>query len=292
MCNLKEKFQLAKQELGEEEFNQHYREVFGKPVLDYVKTIVFNLPEPCYCNCSYCLDKEIIPEIPLDNYGWLKRAIKVLKEFPNAKNVTITGGTYPVGYFFELLRVIKKYLHNPSITWNTNGVGVENYYNVDVLIDHINLHRQSVHDGENHRLFHAPNVKSKSPIPLEYARWLFRGKLTIRTVVDEDFDLDEYASLGLPLFLNRLLPGSSESEDCFNKVLDKLDVLDSERRRNNQYLTGEYNGVPVRIGVGDSVYSHVPGREPVFLNVCIVHRSGVVAGTWFEDDKVLLRPLG
>lgn len=286
---LSEEFQKAKQEVGEVEFNRHYRTVFGKPVLDYVKTIVFNLPGPCYCNCSYCLDKEIIPETPLNNSAWLEVAVKVLKEFPDTEYVTITGGTYPEGYFYLLLDYIKKYLPGAVITWNTNGVGVGDFINVDMYVDYINLHRQSIRDGENHRLFHAPSVKVKSPIPLIYARWLFGYKLTIRTVITEDFDLDEYASLGLPLFLNRQLPAGEVTDDKFNQVLDKLEISDCERRRNNEYLTGEYKGVPVRVGVGDSVYSHVPGREPVFLNVCIVHRSGVVAGTWFEDDKVIYK---
>ena len=286
MCNLKEKFQLAKQEVGEEEFNQHYREVFGKPVLDYVKTIVFNLPEPCYCNCSYCLDKEIIPSVPLWSEDWLRIAKKVMKEFPYVEHITVTGGSIAPYYFNLLMDYIKDLLPEARITWNTNGVKINKYYST-YGINYINLHRQSVRDEKNKRLFRTIH----QVLYLDEAKEYFGDKLTVRAVVTKDFDLDEYIGLGLPLFLNRQLPASEVTDDKFNNVLDKLEISDSERRRNNQYLTGEYNGVPVRIGVGDSVYNHIPGREPVFLNVAIVHRSGVVAGTWFEDDKVLFCPL-
>lgn len=53
---IKEELLLAKKELGVETFNEHFREVFGIPCLDFVNSIVINLPEPCYANCDYCID--------------------------------------------------------------------------------------------------------------------------------------------------------------------------------------------------------------------------------------------
>lgn len=35
-------FLMAERELGSEEFNKHFREVFGNPCLDFVNTIVIN----------------------------------------------------------------------------------------------------------------------------------------------------------------------------------------------------------------------------------------------------------
>lgn len=52
----KEELLMAKKELGIETFNKHFREVFGIPCLDFVNSIVINLPESCYANCDYCID--------------------------------------------------------------------------------------------------------------------------------------------------------------------------------------------------------------------------------------------
>lgn len=34
----------------------------------------------------------------------------------------------------------------------------------------------------------------------------------------------------------------------------------------------------------------MPNRKPIYLNVAIIHRSGIVCGSWFEDDKVIYNP--
>ena len=36
--------------------------------------------------------------------------------------------------------------------------------------------------------------------------------------------------------------------------------------------------------------THVVNRKPIYLNVAIIHRSGIVCGSWFEDDKVIYKP--
>lgn len=42
--------------------------------------------------------------------------------------------------------------------------------------------------------------------------------------------------------------------------------------------------------MGDKLATHIPNRNPIYLNVAIVHRSGRVCGSWYEDDKVIYIP--
>lgn len=117
-----------------------------------------------------------------------------------------------------------------------------------------------------------------------------KDKLCIRVTVDESFDIDNYVKFNTPLCLNRLLPGTPESEAAFDETLMKLDITeDSDIRRRNHYLNGTYKDIPVRLCLGDRMAEHVPDRYPMWLNVIIIHRSGVVAGSWYEDDKFLYK---
>lgn len=274
---------LARQELGDEEYEKHLRYVFGWKCLDFVETIVINLPQTCYCDCDYCLDRELRMKRPLGNESYLKVVREVFMEFPNISRITITGGTADAKLFNEIMNSIEDFYDNVEVTWNTNGVAVSGFYNVE-NVSHINLHRQSIDEDENLERFHS----TRKIISINSALRLWGDKLSIRTVIDENFDLDEYAELGIPLFLNRELPVSRESYVRTNNVIEKLNIAKTDRRRNNQYIDGTYKGIPVRIGLGDNSYEHIVGRFPVYLNVCIVHRTGVVSGTWFEDDKVLI----
>ena len=277
-------FEIAKQEIGEKEYLEHYKVINNTPILDYVRTIVINLPEDCKCNCTYCLDKHLRHNKQLDIWDWFYMAKYTINRFPKTRHVTITGGTINAGVFNMLTDYIKKELPEAEITWNTNGVDVYERINTE-NITHINLHRQSVDEWMNTKKFHT----NEYLITLNQAKEYFGDKLTIRTVITPEFDLDEYAELGIPLFLNRQLPATPENNIRFDRILDKLDITDVEQRRNNKYYSSNYNGVPVRVGVGDDKYKHIPGRKPVFFNVAIVHRSGIVTGTWYEDDKVLAK---
>ncbi len=166
----------AKEELGEQEFYKHLRQIFNKPCLDFVETIVINLPEPCYANCEYCIDKELRKN-SINNEEFLNICEKVLKEFPNVKNVAITGGTLNHKDFNNLVLLIKDYLPESFITWNTNGVGInENYLNGISKINFVNLHRNSVNEEENNKVFKA----TKEIISIEAAKRLFGSKLFLR----------------------------------------------------------------------------------------------------------------
>ena len=287
MLSEEQEFEKAWKELGEERFMKHYREVFGVPCLDYVDTIVINLPESCYCDCYYCIDKYLRPKT-IDSKSFLEICEKVFNEFPNTKRLVVTGGTLQAEDFNYLLNSIRSYFPNASITWNTNGILVNEDYKEGIsMINHINLHRNSVDDKVNQEIF-----RTNMPImSIEEAKEIFGENLTLRITVDKDFDLDEYASLGLPLYLNRLLPGTKETNEVFKQTLKKLNISDEkDRRRRNVYLSSDYNGINIRLGLGDKAATCVPGRKPVYLNVAIIHRSGIVCGSWFENDKVLYDP--
>ena len=286
--NAKKELLMAKKELGEETFNEHFREVFGIPCLDFVNSIVINLPESCYANCDYCIDKYLRKK-SIDNLKFLKICEKVLREFPNIKSVAITGGSLNPADFNNLIELIKRYFPDSYINWNTNGVAInEEYLSGISKINHINLHRNSINEEENKKIF-----KTTKPIlTIEAAKKLFGDKLCLRVTIDEYFDLDEYAKVGIPLYLNRLLPGTNETDYVFNNTVKKIYILnDTDIRRRNIYLSANYKGVPVRICLGDKLASHIPNRRPTYLNVAIVHRSGIVCGSWFEDDKVLYNPI-
>lgn len=69
--------------------------------------------------------------------------------------------------------------------------------------------------------------------------------------IDETFDIDEYSNAKIPLYLNRLLPGTKETDEVFNNTLKKLNISDTiDQRRRNVYLNANYQGVPVRICIG------------------------------------------
>lgn len=283
----REELLTAKKELGIETFNKHFREVFGIPCLDFVDSIVINLPEPCYANCEYCIDT-YLRKNSIDNTNFLKICEKVLCEFPNIKNVAITGGTLNSSDFNILIDLIKKYFPNSYINWNTNGIAInEEYLSGINKINHINLHRNSIDEDVNRKKF-----KTIKPIlTLEQAKMLFGEKLCLRITIDESFDIDEYSKVGIPLYLNRLLPGTKETDNVFNCTIKKLNILDDiDRRRRNVYLNANYQGVPIRICVGDKLATHIPNRRPTYVNVAIIHRSGIVCGSWFEDDKLLYDP--
>lgn len=277
--------ELAKEELGEKEFNLHLRYIFGVKCLDFVNTIVINLPEPCYANCSYCIDKNLRESNPNID-GFLDVCKKVFAEFQNIRNISITGGSLASVKFNELVMMIRKKYKDCEISWNTNGIGInEQYLDGIQQINYINLHRSAVDEVENSTAFRS----SKPIITIEEAKSLFGKSLTLRVTVDENFDLDEYAKLGIPLYLNRMLPGTPQTDNAFDDLCKKLDFFSEiDRRRRNIYLNAEYKGVSVRICFGDKTANHVPGRNPTYLNVVIIHRSGSVCGSWYEDDKVLL----
>lgn len=54
--HLLNQFEAAKQEIGEEEFNEKLTIKFGKPVLNFARSMVINLPGDCFANCWYCID--------------------------------------------------------------------------------------------------------------------------------------------------------------------------------------------------------------------------------------------
>lgn len=283
----KEEFLMAEKKLGTMVFNEHYREVFGIPCLDFVDSIVINLPEPCYANCDYCIDT-YLRKNSIDSEAFLEICEKVLQEFPNTKNIAITGGTLNSTDFNKLVDLIKDYFPNLYINWNTNGVAINDEYLSGISkINHINLHRNSIDEEINKKIF-----KSTKPIiTINQAKVLFGDKLCLRVTIDEMFDIDEYSKVGVPLYLNRLLPGTEETDYAFNSTIKKLSISgDIDMRRRNVYLNANYRGVPIRICVGDKLATHVPNRRPTYLNVAIIHRSGIVCGSWFEDDKVLYNP--
>lgn len=284
---INEELLLAKKELGAETFNEHFREVFGIPCLDFVNSIVINLPEPCYANCDYCIDTYLRKK-SIDNKSFLKICEKVLQEFPHIKSVAITGGTLNSMDFNYLIDLIKKYFPDSYINWNTNGAAInEEYLSGINKINHINLHRNSIDEDINKKIFKA----TKPILTIEQAKTLFREKLCLRVTIDESFNIDEYSKVEIPLYLNRLLPGTKETDNVFKHTLKKLNISDEvDRRRRNVYLSANYQGVPIRICIGDKLATHIPNRRPTYLNVAIVHRSGIVCGSWFEDDKVLYVP--
>ena len=276
----------AREELGGEKFNQHYRTIFGHQCLDFVETIVINLPEPCYANCEYCIDK-YLRKNTIGNEEFLTICEKVLTEFPNVKNVAITGGTLNYKDFSNLVLLIKQYLPNSFITWNTNGIGIdENYLNAISKINYINLHRNSVSEDENKKVFKT----QKEILSIVKAKLLMGDKLFLIVTVDENFDIDEYIVQNIPLYLNRLLPGNKVTNEKFSETMKKLAILDKEVKRRNVYIDCIYKGIPVRLCLGDKISKCVPGREPTYLNVAIIHRSGIVCGSWYENDKVIYNP--
>lgn len=276
----------AREELGAEQFEKHLRNVFGIQCLDFVETIVINLPEPCYADCEYCIDKALRRHSTTGT-KFLEVCEKVLKEFPNARNVSITGGTLNSKDFNALLRMIKVYLPGSFVIWNTNGIGLDETYLPGISeINCVNLHRNSLDEGENKKEFRT----RKEIITIEKAKVLLGDKLFVRVTVDEKFDLDEFIKAGVPLYLNRLLPGTEATNSNFRKTMKKLQIENIERKRRNVYIDCVYKNTHVRICLGDKLAECVPNRKPTFLNVAIIHRSGIVCGSWYENDKVIFTP--
>lgn len=285
-------FEKAKQEIGEVVFSARYRKVFDNvECLDYVKTIVFNLPDTCYAHCPYCIDKQL--RISAEKYKstidiWLLSCQKALDTFPKFEKVCITGGTLEAKYFNKLIEMIIKANPKAEITWNTHGIRLNKEYTKYLgHINFINLHRNAADDKTNEKLF----FTKEHVLTLEEAKELFKDKLTLRITMTEDFNLDDYLTLGCNLYVNRLLPGTKKSDEIYTNVVKRIEDLDSsDHRRRNVYLSGVINGIKVRVGCGDKLAEDVPGRKPTFLNVCIVHRTGKICGSWYEDDKVLYIP--
>lgn len=118
------------------------------------------------------------------------------------------------------------------------------------------------------------------------------NSLCLRITVDENFNIDEYVTAGVPIYINRLLPGTEKSDKVFNETLKKLNISDNiDVRRRNKYLICNYNGISVRVCMGDKLSTHIPNRYPTYLNVAIIHRSGLVCGSWYEDDKLIYSPV-
>lgn len=284
---LYDELSIARNELGAECFEQHLRCVFGIPCLDFVKTIVINLPQPCYADCYYCID-DYLRDSSIDTEQFLQICEMVLQEFPNVRSVSITGGSLKASNFNRLVYLIRKFLPESRISWNTNGVGIDSSYLEGIsMVTRVNLHRNSIDDEENRRIFRT----SKPILSIEQAKLLMGEKLNIRVTIDETFDIDAYSNMETPLYLNRLLPGNEVTDKFFYHTLKKLNISDEvDKRRRNIYLNANYQGIPVRICVGDKLATHVPNRKPTYLNVAIIHRSGIVCGSWFEDDKVIFNP--
>ena len=279
---LKPEFQAAREELGEAEYQARLRTVFQRPALDFVSTLVINLPRSCYAACWYCIDASLRRHATnVDRF--LDSCDKTFNEFENIKEVAITGGSLPAADFNRLIDMIVAHYPTTKITWNTAGIMVDSDYNVEP-IRYVNLHRNGISEDDNMKIFKT----TKQILSIDEARELFGDKLFLRVTIDDTFNLDGYASYGVPLYINRMMPATVESSERFTDVMAKLKIEDADDiRRRNRYVTTTYHDITVRVCVGDDMASHVPDRYPVYLNVAIVHRNGTVCGSWYLDDKVL-----
>lgn len=277
-------YQEAIRDIGQSGYEAHMRDLFGRPVLDFAKTLVINLPGSCYANCPYCIDKGLRKNV-MDYDDFLETCEIVLKEKHDFNEISITGGSLPSDKFNELIDIVQKYCPDVKITWNTNGANINSSYNVS-HIKYINLHRNSADDKTNKELFYTDT----EIISIEDFKQFAENRLCIRVTVDKDFDIDEYVKYKTPMYLNRLLPGNTDTEKVFNKVKTAINITeDTDVRRRNHYISGIYKDIPVRLCVGDHLAKHVPNKYPAWLNVVIIHRSGVVTGSWYEDDKFLYK---
>ena len=66
-----------------------------------------------------------------------------------------------------------------------------------------------------------------------------KEKFCLRVTIEQDFELDEYLKFDVPLYLNRLLPGTKASDEKFEKVLSEIDIKENDdiRRLNNIQLS-------------------------------------------------------
>ena len=135
-------------------------------------------------------------------------------------------------------------------------------------IRYINLHRNSPDDKKNKELFccQAPIIS------VDHLKEFAKEKLCLRVTIDQNFELDEYLKFDVPLYLNHLLPRTKASDEKFEKVLSEIDIKENDDIRRNKYLNGVYNGIPVRICMGDQLAEHIPDRYPMWLNVVIIPR--------------------
>lgn len=285
---MNDEIQKAVDELGHDEFNRRFRRIFGEDRLDFVDTIVINLPRSCHANCRYCIDNKIrFVRANVDMF--MDSCERTLREFPNTKRISITGGSLDHNEFNRLMDMIGEYFPDAEITFNTNGIFSKAKDYDFGRMTFVNLHRFSTDEKKNADGFRS----SMHVLTLDEAVDVFGDSLTLRTVVDDDFDFDEYMKTGINLYLNRLIGGNEHTERKFwelEEYLSNATKTNIEHRRRNQYETFKYNGVNIRLGIGDYNQTHKIGRKAFWVNVAIVHRSGIVSGSWFEDDKVLYRP--
>lgn len=282
--HLLNQFEAAKQEIGEEEFNEKLAIKFGKPVLNFARSMVINLPGDCFANCWYCIDGSLRRKVT-DYETFISKCEETFQEFPDMYEIAITGGSLPANEFLELVTMIRRHYPNVKITWNTNGPNIDEQYLPAIKeINFVNLHRNAVSEEENFKIF-----KSTAPIiTIEDAKKIFGDKLFLRITIDKNFNLEDWVALGVPLYLNRLLPGTAETNRIYEETFAKLDTSGKiSRRRRNTYLNYQYKDLPVRICVGDKEVKRVKDRYPCFLNVVIIHRNARVSGSWYLDDKLL-----
>lgn len=277
-------FENAKQELGEELYNKVFTKKFGIPVLNFAKTLVINMPGSCYANCWYCIDLALRRQAIEEN-AFLDILAKVIKEFPDIKEVAITGGSLTAHSFNKMLFMLRTFYPKAKITWNTNAPKIDESYQPGIdLINAINLHRNAVDDDANSKIF-----ESEVPITsIAKMKKLCGDKLWLRITIDKHFDFDAWLSLGLPLYVNRMLPVTKETDEKYHELLNRLDNIQDDQKRRNHYLTTTYNNIPIRICVGDKESNHVKNRYPTYLNVVILHRNGIVSGSWYYNDKRIL----
>lgn len=283
--HLQHQFERAKEELGEETYNKHLDVKFGKPVLNFARSMVINLPGDCFANCWYCIDGSLRRQV-VDFETFLKRCEETFQEFSDIYEIAITGGSLPAKEFNYLISRIRYYYPSVKITWNTNGPNLTEEYLPGIQeINFINLHRNAIDEKENFGLF-----KSTAPIvTVEEAKKLMGDKLFLRVTVDKDFVLSDWVKLGVPLYLNKLLPGTPETNAVFESTLKQLEKKnETSKRRRNRYLNYKYKNIPVRLCVGDVEAKRVKNRYPTYLNVVIIHRNAFVCGSWYLDDKLLL----
>lgn len=274
----------AEAELGKDEYNSRLATVFGKQVLNFADTLVINLPGSCYADCDYCIDKKLRPNA-CDVHTFFESLNRITAEPFEFKYISITGGSLDAKHFNQIINITTKRWPDAIITWNTNGIFVTAEYNI-APISHTNLHRNAIRESSNKMLFRTFAI----PISIDDARKMFGTKLSLRITADESFDLDDWVELGVPLYLNRMLPETPTTKSKFEDIIKKCEINNKEIHRRNVYLNATYKNTPIRLCCGDKQAECVINRYPTYLNVVILHRSGVISGSWFENDKLLFNP--
>lgn len=132
--------QQALLDIDQSEYEAHIRNLFGRPVLDFAKTLVINLPGSCFANCPYCIDKDLRKNV-INYDDFLETCKDVLKEKHDFNEVSITGGSLPSDKFNKLVDIIQKYCPNVKITWNTNGANIDNHmmYHISSILIYIGI---------------------------------------------------------------------------------------------------------------------------------------------------------